>query len=144
VGWGRIWERLHTPDPFAGRREFDVSSIHMIAARPWFGFGLGTWPVVYPAYATIDTGKFANRAHDDWMEWTADGGLPFGIALASLFLWCLRPAFGSVWGIGVVAVFLHAAVDYPFSRPALAAWTVVTIALLATRKQSAGAERADQ
>ena len=140
VGWGRVWERLQTPDPFAERREFDISSMHMIAARPWFGFGLGTWPVAYPAYAIIDPGTFANRAHDDWLEWTADGGLPFGIAMATLFLWCLRPAFGSVWGIGVVAVFLHATVDYPFSRPALAAWTVVMIALVATRTNPAEAK----
>jgi len=131
VGWGRVWERLRTADPFATRREFDISSKRMIASRPVFGFGLGTWPVVYPAYAIIDTGSFANRAHNDWLEWTADGGLPFGIVMATLFLWCLRPAFGSAWGIGVVAIFLHATVDYPFSRPALAAWTVVMIALLA-------------
>jgi hypothetical protein len=144
VGWGKVWERLQTPDPFATRREFDISSMRMIAARPWSGFGLGTWPVVYPAYAIIDTGLFANRAHCDWLEWTADGGLPFGIAMATLFLWCLRPAFGSVWGIGVVAVFLHATVDYPFSRPVLAAWTVVMIALLATRMNPAGAEFDDR
>src|ERR1035438_4968728 len=107
VGWGRVWERLETPDPFATRREFNISSMRMIAARPGFGSGLGTWPVVYPAYAIIDTGTFANRAHADWLEWTAEGGLPFGIAMATLFVWCLRPAFGSVWGVGVVAVFLH-------------------------------------
>jgi O-antigen ligase len=144
VGWGRIWERIQTPDPFATRREFDISSVHMIAARPWFGFGLGTWPTVYPAYAIIDTGKFANRAHSDWLEWTADGGLPFGIAMVTLFLWCVRSASGSVWGIGVIAVFLHATEDYPFSRPALAAWTVVMIALLATRKRHWGAALGDQ
>jgi O-antigen ligase len=132
AGWGSIWERLRFPDPFTLRREFATSSIRMIADRPGFGFGLGTWPMVYPAYAVIDIGKFANRAHDDWLEWTTDGGLPLGIAMATLFLWCLRPAFGSVWGVGVIAVFLHATVDYPFSRPALAAWIVVSIALLAT------------
>ncbi|MGC9950110.1 MAG: O-antigen ligase family protein [Bryobacteraceae bacterium] len=143
VGWGKVWERLQTPDPFANRREFAISSMRMISARPWFGFGLGAWPVVYPAYAIVDTGKFANRAHDDWLEWTAEGGLPFGVAMATLFLWCLRPAFGSAWGVGVVAVFLHATVDYPFSRPALAAWIVVMIALLATRKQSAASELKD-
>jgi O-antigen ligase len=131
VGWGTVWERLQTPDPFTVRREFNISSLRMIADRPWFGFGLGTWPVVYPAYATIDIGRFANRAHNDWLEWTADGGLPLGLAMATLFMWCLRPAFSSAWGVGVVAVFLHAGVDYPFSRPALAAWTVVMIALLA-------------
>jgi O-antigen ligase len=132
VGWGTVWERLRTPDPFAVRREFSISSMRMIADRPWFGFGLGTWPVAYPAYAIVDTGRFANRAHADWLEWTADGGLPLGIAMATLFLWCLRPALSSVWGIGVLAVFLHATADYPFSRPALAAWIVVTITLLAT------------
>ena len=140
VGWGKVWERLETADPFATRREFNLSSMAMIAARPVFGFGLGSWPAVYPAYAIIDNGTFANRAHADWLEWTAEGGLPFGIAMASLFVWCLRPAFGSVWGVGVIAVFLHATVDYPFSRPALAAWTVVMIALLATRTHPAGAE----
>jgi hypothetical protein len=40
----------------------------------------------------------------------------------------------------VVAVFLHATVDYPFSRPALSAWIVVMVALLATRKQAATAD----
>jgi O-antigen ligase len=146
VGWGEVWERLQTPDLFAGRREFNISSMRMIADRPWFGFGLGTWPVVYPAYAIIDTGKFVNRAHDDWLEWTADGGLPFGFAMATLFLWCLGPALGSAWGAGVVAVFVHATVDYPFSRPALAAWTVVMIALLAcaATKNPASAEPASR
>jgi hypothetical protein len=140
VGWGTVWERLRTSDPFVVRREFARSSIRMIADRPWFGSGLGTWPVVYPEYAIIDIGRFANRAHCDWLEWTADGGLPFGIAMATLLLWCFVPAFRSVWGIGVVAVFLHATVDYPFSRPALSAWIVVMVALLATRKQAATAD----
>lgn len=131
VGWGTVWERLNISDPFAGRREFARSSVRMIANHPWFGIGLGTWPMVYPAYAIVDTGLFANRAHDDWLEWTAEGGVPFGLAMATLFLWCLRPAFGSAWGVGIVAVFLHAMVDYPFSRPALAVWIVVMLALLA-------------
>ena len=51
--------------------------------------------------------------------------------LASLFVWSLRPAFRSVWGLGVVAVFLHAIVDYPFSRPALGCWPILLLALLA-------------
>jgi hypothetical protein len=34
-----------------------------------------------------------------------------------MFLWTLRPAFRSAWGIGVVAVFLHAAVDLPILAP---------------------------
>jgi hypothetical protein len=34
----------------------------------------------------------------------------------------------------VIAVFLHAAVDYPFSRPALGAWPILIIGMLAARE----------
>ena len=134
AGWQAVWRRALLPDPYGGRREYAVSTIRMTADRPWVGFGLGAWPAVYPGYATIDLGLFANRAHSDWLEWTAEGGLPLGIMMFTLFLWCLRPAFRSVWGLGVVAVFLHAAVDYPFSRPALGSWPVLILAMLAARQ----------
>jgi O-antigen ligase len=111
----------------------------MIAAHPWSGVGLGAWPDAYPRYAIIDLGgMFANQAHSDWLQWTAEGGIPLGLALVTLFVWCLRPAFRSVWGLGVIAVFLHAAVDYPFSRPALGSWTILIIAMLAAREKGGG------
>lgn len=131
VGWGRVWERIVAPDPLSVRRELAISSLHMIAAHPWSGVGLGAWPTAYPRYAIVDVGLLANQAHSDWLQWTAEGGIPFGIALATLFCWCVFPAIRSVWGLGVVAFFLHAAVDYPFSRPALGAWPMVVIGMLA-------------
>jgi O-antigen ligase len=115
------------------RREFAISSLHMVAAHPWMGVGLGAWSTVYPRYAIVDVGSLANQAHCDWLQWAAEGGLPFGLAMATLFIWCLRPAFRTVWGLGVIAVFLHALVDYPFSRPALGAWPVLIVAMLAAR-----------
>jgi O-antigen ligase len=133
VGWDSAWTRFLAPDPLVIRRELAVSTLHMAAAHPWFGSGLGTWPTVYPRFAIIDIGAFANQAHNDWLQWTAEGGFPLGIVLATLFFWSLRPAFRSVWGMGVVAVFLHAIVDYPFSRPALGSWTILILAMLAVR-----------
>jgi O-antigen ligase len=138
VGWQRVWNRFMQPDPMIGRREYYISSLHMIAAHPWFGVGLGAWPDAYPRYAIVDLGTFANQAHSDWLQWTAEGGIPLGLALATLFFWCLRPAFRSVWGLGAVAVLLHAAVDYPFSRPALGSWPVLLIAMLAARGRDPG------
>jgi hypothetical protein len=91
---------------------------------------------VYPRYAIVDFGVFANQAHSDWLQWMAEGGILFGIVIATLFLWCLRPAFRSVWGIGVIAVLLHALVDYPFSRPALGSWPILMIAMLATSQSA--------
>jgi O-antigen ligase len=140
VGWESVWSRFWAPDPLAVRRELAVSTLDMATSHPWFGTGLGTWSTVYPHYAIIDVGAFANQAHNDWLQWTAEGGFPFGIMLATLFLWSLRPAFRSVWGLGVVAVFLHAMVDYPFSRPALGSWPIVILALLACT----AAERRDR
>jgi O-antigen ligase len=134
VGWEHVRDRLLAPDPMAVRRELAVSSLHMIAAHPWSGVGLGAWPTVYPGYAVLDVGGFANQAHCDWLQWTAEGGIPLGIALLTLFGWCVLPAVRSVWGIGVIAVFLHAAVEYPFSRPALGSWTILIIGMLAARE----------
>lgn len=135
AGWDRVWERFWQPDPMQVRREFAESSLHMIAAHPLTGTGLGTWPTVYPHYAIVDVGTFANQAHCDWLQFAAEGGVIFGLAMLSLFLWTLRPAFRSIWGIGVIAVFLHATVDYPFSRPALGAWPMLLIGMLAARNK---------
>lgn len=135
VGPETVWTRFWTPDPYAGRRELAVSSLHMVAAHPWFGTGLGTWPTAYPRYAIVDFGAFANQAHSDWLQWAAEGGIPFALMLAALFFWSVRPAVRSVWGLGVVSVFLHATVDYPFSRPALGAWPILLLSLLAVNER---------
>ncbi len=118
VGWQNVWNRLRAPDPMMVRTELAMSSVRMVVAHPWFGSGLGTWPTIYPRYAIVDIGAFANQAHNDWLQWTAEGGVPFGMVMACLFFWCLRAAFRTVWGLGVVAVFLHALVDYPAPAPA--------------------------
>jgi hypothetical protein len=131
VGVGTVWSRIRAPDPLGVRREFAVSTWHMATSHPWFGTGLGTWSTVYPAYAIVDIGAFANQAHDDWLQWTAEGGFPFGIMVGTLFFWSLRPAFRSIWGLGVVSVFLHAIVDYPFARPTLGSWPILILSMLA-------------
>ena len=94
----------------------------MFRASPWHGFGLGTWPSVYPQFALFDAGAFVNHAHNEWAQWAAEGGLvALGLMLAVL-AWCSKPALRSVWGLGLLAVFLHSLVDYPFLRLGLAAW----------------------
>ncbi len=134
VGPETVWARFQVPEPM--RPQFAVASLHMIAAHPWFGEGMGTWPTVYPHYAVVDFGYFVNQAHSDWLQWAAEGGLPFALVMASLFVWTLRHAVRSLWALGVVSVFLHALVDYPFSRPALGAWPILVLAMLAAQSQA--------
>jgi hypothetical protein len=128
VGWQAVWNRFWQPDPVTVRREYAISTLHMIRERPLAGFGLGTWPTAYPRYAVIDPGTYANQAHNDWLQWAAEGGIPFVAVFLLLFGWSVPRALTRIWPLGVISVFLHAAVDYPFSRPALAA---VPLALLA-------------
>jgi hypothetical protein len=81
---------------------------------------MGTWRAVYPRAATFDSGLLANEAHNDWAQWTSDGGIPFFLLLAALVIWIAKPAAQSVWGLGLLVVMLHSCVDYPLREPALA------------------------
>jgi O-antigen ligase len=95
----------------------------MIQDRPVTGFGLGAWSGAYPGYALYDDGLFVNQAHNDWAQWAAEGGIPFLLMMIAIFGLSVRPALRRVWGVGVLFVFIHCLVDYPFQqRPALAAF----------------------
>ena len=137
VGWQVTLQKFREPEPYRVRRELLFSSLAMTADRPWTGFGLGTWPAVYPAYARFDNGLAANHAHNDWAEWAAEGGLPFVALLAMLAIWSIRPALDSLWGIGVPAVFAHSLVDYPLREPALAVLLFLMLGALAGRAAGA-------
>jgi O-antigen ligase len=122
VGWAVLWARFQDPDPLKGRREMLASTITMIKARPYMGFGLGTFQDVYPKYASVDFGTVVNHAHNDWAEWAADGGIPFSLLLLWIAILCLRKAADSPWGIGIFAVFVHSLVDFPMQGPIPAPW----------------------
>jgi O-antigen ligase len=131
VGFRTASERFYSEALAAGRLQFAISTLHMIAVHPWIGWGLGCWPTVYPAFATFDPGAIVNQAHSDWLQWTAEGGVPVGLAMLSLAVWAIKPALRSIWGIGILAVLLHGAFDYPFSRPAVGAWPILILSMAA-------------
>ena len=131
AGWETIWKRLQEPNPYSLRADLARSSIEMARDRPLMGFGLGTWADAYPAYARFDDGNFVNQAHNDWAQWAAEGGVPFFLLMVGVVAWSARPAVRSLWGIGLMAVFVHCLVDYPMQqRPALAAFFFAMLGLL--------------
>jgi O-antigen ligase len=113
-----------------------TSAQEMVRERPWFGFGLGTWETAYPAYALFDAGAIVNHAHNDWAEWTAEGGIPFLLILASTMVLSFRPALRSIWGLGPIVVLMHSFVDFPMQTPAIAAWVFVFLGGVAARESS--------
>ncbi len=123
VGWDGVWRRFESPDLIGFRGELLASSLEMVRDRPIIGFGLGTWSIVYPKYAHMDIGFHANQAHNDWLQWAAEGGIPFFLMMAFFAVLLLRPAIQSLWGVGSVFMLMHCLVDYPMQqRPALAAF----------------------
>ena len=137
AGWQVLRQRFRDPDPFGGRREFLVSSLAMLHDRPGMGFGLGNWPRAYPAYALFDDGTYVNQAHDDWAQWAVEGGLPFLAILLWLAAMAVPAAWRSVWGIGLLSVWVHGMVDYPLQqRPAIAAWFFVLLGVLAASRRA--------
>lgn len=131
VGWEALWMRLTDRTHYPGRGEYLISSMRMFRERPWTGFGLGTWPAVYPQYAVMDVGTLATHAHNDWAEWACDGGIFLVIVMAALAVWSVRPAFRTLWGAGIVFVFLHCMVEFVMQRPPLAAAVFLLIGVLA-------------
>jgi O-antigen ligase len=138
VGSQTIWQRLQEPHPYSLRADLNRSSLAMVRDRPITGFGLGTWSSAYPKYALYDDGTFVNQAHDDWAQWAVEGGLPLFFAMLAVAAMLAPQAVRSLWGIGLIAVFVHATVDYPFEqRPALAAYFFALMGTLAANKSSA-------
>jgi len=119
AGTDRIMSRFNQEHPYAMRRALLRSTLRLIADRPWSGYGLGTWAAVYPRYATFDVALFANEAHNDWAQWTAEGGFPFLLLMLFLTLSIIRPAIRSIWGLGLVFVLIHSWVDFPIREPSL-------------------------
>jgi len=112
-----------------------ISSLAMLGDRPGMGFGLGNWPRAYPQYALFDDGTYVNQAHNDWVQWAVEGGVPFFLMLFSLAVMAAPAAIESIWGIGLLAVWLHCLVEYPLQqRPAIGAWFFVLLGALAASR----------
>jgi O-antigen ligase len=120
AGTDSITEHFQEKSPYSVRQKLLVSTLHMIKKKPLTGYGFGTWPDIYPAYATFDSSLYANQAHNDWAQWTAEGGIPFALLLLGVVVWVSRSAVFSIWGMGLIAVMLQSFVDYPTREPVLA------------------------
>ena len=134
AGFDVVIDKLQQNDQLAVRRNINLSSLDMIREHSFTGWGLETYVPVYRMFARYDDGTFVNRAHNDWLQWTAEGGIFFSGLMLIVFVWSIRPAICSVWGIGLIAICLHALVDYPFARLGVCGWYFALIAMLATQK----------
>jgi O-antigen ligase len=117
------------------RFSIDRDSIRMFRQRPVLGWGLGTFPVVYPQFRSFYTNFFVNEAHDDYLQLLTEMGL-LGFATMLWFLFVLfRKAVPKMknWSsdvngavtlaclIGLSGILVHSIFDFNLQIPANAA-----------------------
>ena len=114
------------------------ASIAMLRERPLRGFGLGTWAQVYPRFAETDTGFDLIHADDDWLEWAAEGGVPFVCFMLVIAGLAVANIWREPWSIGLAAVMIHSLTEFPLQKIAVMSWFVVLLAMSAmARRQHA-------
>jgi O-antigen ligase len=132
------------------RLKITKDSLRMFSHRPMLGWGLGTFPTVYPSYRSFYTNLFVNEAHNDYAQLLVETGLlGFG-----LMLWFLVRLYRSGWPtsrrwefkwdgavslaalLGCTGLLLHSFVDFNLQIPANAAMFYVLCGLAATRPLS--------
>lgn len=114
---------------------------HMAQARPWFGWGVGCYEIVFPVfqggYLRDASGRSTARfefAHNDWLQILAENGW-LGAALllgaagaAAVRNWREAGAAGRLALAGASLLLLYAWIDFPFHNPAvLLLWTVLVV-----------------
>ena len=116
TGWDALSQKLERDAPLRIRGELAASTLEMARDRPLLGWGLGTWYAVYPAYAHFDDGAFDNQAHNDWLQWLAEGGVPFFIAMLLLAGAAIGAAWRTGWAMGLAFVLAHCLIEYHFQE----------------------------
>lgn len=156
IGGSEVSQRLASLSPTRHadvsaqlRLKIDADSVRMFAARPLLGWGLGTFPFVYPQFRTFYTDEFVNAAHNDYLQLlTEAGAVGFAIALWFLVI-VLRSAirktknwpsdvngavaFASL--LGICGILVHSLVDFNLQVPANAMlfYVLCTVAAMDTR-----------
>jgi len=127
------------------RISIDRDCLRMFAKRPFLGWGLGTFPIVYPGFRSFYTTFFVNQAHNDYLQLLVETGLAgFSIAVWFLVL-VFRRAAGKLknWTetasgaltvaalLGCVGILVHSFLDFNLQIPANAALFYVLCAIAA-------------
>ena len=128
--------------------------LRMFTYKPVLGWGLGTFPTVYPQFRSFYTNKFVNHAHNDYVQLLVETGL----AGAIVMVWFLASLYRSGWRklgnwqedlngavalaalMGCTGILVHGLLDSNLQVPANAA-LFYTLAAIATANTKFGSHR---
>ncbi len=121
---------------FSDENRLDVyrSTLRMIMDRPWFGSGLGTFPLVFPSYRDVPPSLWGVwiRAHSTPLELMAELGIPLAGAIIVACLAALialavgvratrgREAAPLAAAAALVITMVHSCIDFSLQIPGCA------------------------
>jgi len=117
------------------RLSIDRDAVQMFRAKPILGWGLRTFPIVYPQFRSFYTNFFVNEAHDDYLQLLSEMGLlGFGTMIWFFIVLFRRiPHKIQQWPsnvsgavtlaciLGISGILLHSLIDFNLQIPANAA-----------------------
>jgi len=128
------------------RLAIDRDALTMFRRKPVLGWGLGTFPEVYPQFRSFYTNLFVNEAHNDYLQLLVEmGALGFIVMLWLVFV-VYRAALRKLtnWPsdtnaqvavaalLGITGILVHSALDFNLHIPANAALFYVLCAVAAS------------
>jgi O-antigen ligase len=142
-----IHSEAHAEISGGTRLTIDRDCLRMFLKRPFLGWGLGSFPIVYPQFRSFYTTFFVNQAHNDYLQLLVETGLA-GFSIAVLFLVLMfRQGMAKLkdWNetstgaltaaafLGCLGILVHSAVDFNLQIPANAALFYVLCAIVAAK-----------
>jgi O-antigen ligase len=91
-----VWQRFQNLEDATIRLRIAKDTVHMIAARPAAGWGLGNYQYAFPQYQTFYTDRLVDHAHNDYLEVVAETGIPGAFFVVLFIVLLYRAAIPAV------------------------------------------------
>jgi O-antigen ligase len=146
---GRLGE-LQQGNGFS-RVEIVSDSIRMFKQHPWTGWGLGTFPTVYPKFRTFATDLYVNEAHNDFVQLLVETGILGFVTGITLLIIVFQRGFRQLrnadyrtWRTtavaaslgGIVGITVHSMFDFNLQIPANALIFYILCAVAGSESES--------
>ena len=125
------------------RDEVNIYGLELITKFPLTGTGAGSFDTVFPMVKGDDIKLFYDHAHNDYLQFTIEYGIPFTVLLAIIVLASLWQsiytmrhrknnlmkgvAFGCM--MAIIGMLIHISVDFNLQAPANAVYFVLILTL---------------
>lgn len=125
------------------RDEVNIYGLELIKKYPLTGTGAGSFYTVFPMVKGDDIKLFYDHAHNDYLQFTIEYGVPFTLLLAILVLASLWQSIytmrhrknnlmkGTAFGcmMAIIGMMIHITVDFNLQAPANALYFVLILTL---------------